>query len=179
MKRTQEIKKTYPELNQSKITENKSDKKNIRSTGGTGKDIFITGKDGSKITQLHKEEKFKETQKQRNYIMYKPVREPEDRVEKTNIQTIKKKEYLDNHQYKEIKVITNKNQRLGDFIGKKFEEPSYDEKKVFSKGSNCPQLTEETKATKANTKIGPAIPENLKGNKSNIMNEESGEFIVR
>ena len=44
MKRTQEIKKTYPELNQSKITENKSDKKNIRSTGGTGKDIFITGK---------------------------------------------------------------------------------------------------------------------------------------
>ena len=111
--------------------------------------------------------------------MYKPVREPEDRVEKTNIQTIKKKEYLDNHQYKEIKVITNKNQRLGDFIGKKFEEPSYEEKKVFSKGSNCPQLTEETKPTKANTKIGPAIPENLKGNKSNIMNEESGEFIVR
>ena len=122
----------------SKIEQIKSGAKNVRSTGGEKKAIVITGKDGSKIIQHQKEEKFEETavlKKKKNYVMYeaklgtetstditkidaprkkekKPVREPEPRVEEKIIQTKKKKEYLDNYQYHETKDIKNPNPRF-------------------------------------------------------------------
>ena len=122
----------------SKLAQIKSGAKSKRTTGGAGKDIVITGKDGSKIIQRQKEEKFEETavlKKKKNYVMYeaklgtetstditkidaprkkekKPVREPEPRVEEKIIQTKKKKEYLDNYQYHETKDIKNPNPRL-------------------------------------------------------------------
>ena len=115
----------------SKLAQIKSGAKSKRSTGGGGKEIVITGKDGSKIIQKQKEEKFEETavlKKKKNYVMYeaklgtetstditkidapmkkekKPVRQPEPRVEEKIIQTKKKKEYLDNYQYHETKDI--------------------------------------------------------------------------
>ena len=121
----------------SKLAQIKSGAKNKRSTGGAGKDIVITGKDGSKIIQRQKEEKFEETavlRKKKNYVMYeaklgtetttditkidapmkkekKPVREPEPRIEEKIVQTKKKKEYLDNYQYHETKDIKNPNPR--------------------------------------------------------------------
>ena len=133
------IKKGDPEMSTaSKLAQIKSGTKNVRSTGGTGKDIVITGKDGSKIIQRQKEEKFEETavlKKKKNYVMYeaklgtetstditkidaprkkekKPVREPEPRVEEKIVQTKKKKEYLDNYQYHETKDIKNPNPRF-------------------------------------------------------------------
>ena len=132
------VKKGDPEMSTaSKLAQIKSGAKNKRSTGGAGKDIVITGKDGSKIIQRQKEEKFEETavlRKKKNYVMYeaklgtetttditkidapmkkekKPVREPEPRIEEKIVQTKKKKEYLDNYQYHETKDIKNPNPR--------------------------------------------------------------------
>ena len=122
----------------SKIEQIRSGAKNVRSTGGEKKAIVITGKDGSKIIQHQKEEKFEETavlKKKKNYVMYeaklgtetstditkidaprkkekKPVREPEPRVEEKIIQKKKKKEYLDNYQYHETKEIRDPNPRI-------------------------------------------------------------------
>ena len=122
----------------SKLAQIQSGGKNKRSTGGEKKNIVITGKDGSKIIQSQKEEKFEETavlRKKRNYVMYeaklgtetttditkidaprkkeKPVlRAPEPRVEEKIIQKKKKKEYLDNYQYHETKNIKNPNPRF-------------------------------------------------------------------
>ena len=133
------LKKGDPEMSTaSKLAQIKSGAKSKRTTGGAGKDIVITGKDGSKIIQRQTEEKFEETAvliKKKNYVMYeaklgtetstditkidaprkkekKPVREPEPRVEEKIIQTKKKKEYLDNYQYHETKDIKNPNPRL-------------------------------------------------------------------
>jgi hypothetical protein len=133
------IKKADPEMStSSKLEQIRSGAKNKRSTGGEKKNIVITGKDGSKIIQSQKEEKFEETavlRKKKNYVMYeaklgtetttditkidapmkkekKPVREPEPRVEEKIIQKKKKKEYLDNYQYHETKDIKNPNPRL-------------------------------------------------------------------
>jgi hypothetical protein len=122
----------------SKLAQIQSGGKNKRSTGGEKKNIVITGKDGSKIIQSQKEEKFEETavlRKKKNYVMYeaklgtetttditkidaprkkeKPVlRAPEPRVEEKIVQTKKKKEYLDNYQYHETKNIKNPNPRF-------------------------------------------------------------------
>ena len=122
----------------SKIEQIRSGAKNVRSTGGEKKAIVITGKDGSKIIQHQKEEKFEETavlKKKKNYVMYeaklgtetstditkidaprkkekKPVRQPEPRVEEKIIQKKKKKEYLDNYQYHETKEIRDPNPRI-------------------------------------------------------------------
>ena len=128
-----------PQLSHSsKLAQIQSGGKNKRSTGGENKNIVITGKDGSKIIQSQKEEKFEETavlRKKRNYVMYeaklgtetttditkidaprkkeKPVlRAPEPRVEEKIIQKKKKKEYLDNYQYHETKNIKNPNPRF-------------------------------------------------------------------
>jgi len=102
------------------------------------KNIVITGKDGSKIIQHQKEEKFEETavlRKKKNYVMYeaklgtetttditkinapKPkqkakAREIEPRQEERIVQTKKRKEYLDNYQYHETKDIKNPNPRF-------------------------------------------------------------------
>ena len=103
----------------------------------------------------------------------KPVREIEPRVEEKIIMKKKKKEYLDNYQYHETKDIKNpdprlqvvvEHQRLGDIIGGTFEETTM-ERKVFSQGSNRPQLTEKTTTTKT---TGTANPVNLRGNKSAV-----------
>ena len=122
----------------SKLAQIQSGAKSKRSTGGEKKNIVITGKDGSKIIQSQKEEKFEETavlRKKRNYVMYeaklgtetttditkidapkkkeKPVlRAPEPRVEEKIVQKKKKKEYLDNYQYHETKNIKNPNPRF-------------------------------------------------------------------
>ena len=56
------IRKGDPEMSTaSKLEQIKSGTKTKRSTGGAGKDIVITGKDGSKIIQRQTEEKFEET----------------------------------------------------------------------------------------------------------------------
>ena len=129
-----------PQLSHSsKLAQIQSGGKNKRSTGGEKKNIVITGKDGSKIIQSQKEEKFEETavlRKKRNYVMYeaklgtetttditkidaprpkmkpKTPRPPEPRMEERIVIKKKRKEYLDNYQYHETKNIKNPNPRF-------------------------------------------------------------------
>ena len=141
MKTTTETKrKADPQLTtQEKLKQIQTGAKNKRTTGGgEKKNIVITGKDGSKIIQSQKEEKFEETavlRKKKNYVMYeaklgtetttditkinapKPkqklkAREIEPRQEERIVQTKKRKEYLDNYQYHETKDIKNPNPRF-------------------------------------------------------------------
>ena len=100
----------------------------------------------------------------------KPVREPSPRVEEKIVITKKKRDYLDNYQYKETKQIKSKNpryqvivehKRLGDIIGGTFEETSY-QRQIFSQGSSRPQIVEQSKTQ---TATGSALPK-LKANKS-------------
>ena len=187
----------------SKIAQIKSGSKNVRSTGGAEKKAVITtGPNGAKFIINETQEKFEETgvkRKKRNYVMYeaklgtettqditkiagprpifkpkeKPKREIEPRVEERIEIKKKKKEYLDNYQYHETKVIKNPNprfqvtvehRRLGDIIGGTFEETSY-QRQIFAQGSNRPQLTEKTTTTKT---TGTANPPALRGNKSAV-----------
>ena len=124
---------------QEKLKQIQTGSKNKRTTyGGEKKNIVITGKDGSKIIQSQKEEKFEETavlRKKKNYVLYeaklgtetttditkinaqKPKQKPktreiEPRQEERIVQTKKKKEYLDNYQYHETKNIKNPNPRF-------------------------------------------------------------------
>ena len=113
-----------------KLDQIKTGAKIKRQTGGTEKkETIIGGKNGAKTVVHETEEKFEETavlRKKRNYVMYesklgteknteitqiaapkptpkpkpKPVREPSPRVEEKIVITKKKKEYLDNYQYK-------------------------------------------------------------------------------
>ena len=169
-----------------------------RKSGVDVNKIIISGKDGSKITKRETAEKFEETtvkRKKRNYIMYesklgtekntqitreqmkiqkpRPVRTPAPRVEERIIQTKKKKEYLDNYQYHETKVLKRKNpsivehKRLGDIIGGTYEETTY-QKQVFVDGKNRPQLQQQKKTIST---TGTANPR-LRGNRSELMNSK-------
>jgi hypothetical protein len=169
-----------------------------RKSGVDVNKIIIAGKDGSKITKRQTAEKFEETtvkRKKRNYIMYesklgteknteitreqmkiqkpRPVRTPAPRVEERIIQTKKKKEYLDNYQYHETKVLKRKNpsivmhKRLGDIIGGTYEETTY-QKQVYVDGKNRPQLQQEKKTIST---TGTANPR-LRGNRSDMKNSK-------
>ena len=183
-----------------KLDQIKSGAKIKRQTGGAEKkETIVSGKNGTKTVVHETEEKFEETavlRKKRNYVMYesklgteknteitqiaapkptpkpkpKPVREPSPRVEEKIVITKKKREYLDNYQYKETKNIKSKNpryhvivehKRLGDIIGGTFEETSY-QRQIFSQGSSRPQIVEQSKTQ---TATGSALPK-LKANKS-------------
>ena len=183
-----------------KLDQIKSGAKIKRQTGGAEKkETIVSGKNGAKTVVHETEEKFEETavlRKKRNYVMYesklgteknteitqiaapkptpkpkpKPVREPSPRVEEKIVITKKKREYLDNYQYKETKQIKSKNpryqvivehKRLGDIIGGTFEETSY-QRQIFSQGSSRPQIVEQSKTQSA---TGSALPK-LKANKS-------------
>ena len=183
-----------------KLDQIKSGAKIKRQTGGAEKkETIVSGKNGAKTVVHETEEKFEETavlRKKRNYVMYesklgteknteitqiaapkptpkpkpKPVREPSPRVEEKIVITKKKREYLDNYQYKETKQIKSKNpryqvivehKRLGDIIGGTFGETSY-QRQIFSQGSSRPQIVEQSKTQSA---TGSALPK-LKANKS-------------
>ena len=110
---------------------------------------IIQGK-GGKYHVVEKEKKFEEAgvkRKKRNYVLYesklgterekdlrkideapkpkpKPKPQAKPRVEEKIIQTKKRKEYLDNYQYHETKMLKNPkkastvfHQRLGDIVG--------------------------------------------------------------
>ena len=143
---TQKIKGQAELSTQKKLEQIKSGGKTLRTTGGEKKNIVITGRDGSKVIQQQKEEKFEETgvtRKKRNYVMYeakigtetttditkidaprplpkpktpKPLRAPEPRIEEKIIIKKKRREYLDNYQYHETKDIKNPNPRFHVYV---------------------------------------------------------------
>ena len=147
----------------------------------------IQGKGGKYIVE-EKEKKFEEAgvkRKKRNYVLYesklgtekeknlkklaeppkpkpkpKPVSRP--RVEEKIIVQKKRKEYLDNYQYHESKVIRNpdpkrvsivKHQRLGDIIGGFYEEMTYQKQSMRDTGNGQKVFSQQT--TKTSSRGGP------------------------
>jgi hypothetical protein len=193
-----------PQLTPSeKLEQIRSGKKLERRRSGIDvNQIILATKDGSKITKKETAEKYEETtvkRKKRNYIMYesklgtekntqiigiekpikkpppRPARTPAPRVEERIIQKRKKKEYLDNYQYLEVKVIRKKNprtssvvihKRLGDIWGGTYEETT-SQKQIFVDGRNRPQLQQQ-KTTISTT--GTVNNPRLRGNRSEVTN---------
>ena len=153
-----------------KIAQIRSGKQLKRAKSGLQrKSVVMQGNDGSKIIKNQTEEKFEETgvtKKKRNYIMYesklstekntqitefkkkkKPVRKPSPRVEEKIIIQKKRKDYLDNYQYHESKVLKDpnpkyqgfvKHERLGDIIGGFDEKTTIQHTTKYSGGTLLP-----------------------------------------
>ena len=147
----------------------------------------IHGKDAKYIVE-EREKKFEEAgvkRKKRNYVLYesklgtekeqnlkkiaeppkpkpKPVPVARPRVEEKIIIQKKRKEYLDNYQYHETKVIRNPNprrvsivthQRLGDIIGGFYEEMTYQKQSVRHSAGGQNLYSQQT--TKTTSRGGP------------------------
>ena len=169
-----------PELSKKdKVAQIRSGEKLKRTKSGLQrKSVIIDAKDGAKIIKNQTKEQFEETgvrRKKRNYVMYeskltteqktqitavkkkkKPVRQPSPRIEKRINSQRKRKEYLDNYQYHETKVLKDSNpkcrgkvihQRLGDIVGG-FEERTYQQKQTIEIGSHLPGGKKTTYSTK-------------------------------
>ena len=155
---------------------------------GTNVNKGIIKSKGGKYAVVEKEKKFEEAgvkRKKRNYVLYesklgterekdltkieeaqkpkpkpKPKPQPRQRVEEKIIQKKKRKEYLDNYQYKETKYVKNPktlsvvtHQRLGDIVGGVYEEYTYQRKSANETGRG-PKLYEE-QTTTTTTRRGP------------------------
>ena len=146
---TKKVNINAPEPSQrEKIAQIRSGKQFKRAKSGLQRrSVVVQGNDGSKIVKNQTEQDFEEsgvTKKKRNYIMYesklstekntqiqsfkkkKPARKPSPRVEERIVIQKKRKDYLDNYQYHESKVLNNpdpkyqgevKHARLGDVVG--------------------------------------------------------------
>ena len=169
-----------PELStKDKLKQIRSGEKLKRTKSGLQrKSIVIDAKDGSKIIKNQTEEQFEETgvrRKKRNYVMYesklmtekntqitelkkkkKPVRQPSPRIEEKIYIQKKRKDYLDNYQYHESKVLKDKNpkaqvivmhQRLGSEIGG-YEEKTYQQNQIIATGPQIPGGREIKYSTK-------------------------------
>ena len=176
-----------------KIEQIRSGKKLKRQTTSKQiKNVVYDSKDGTKTKAKIIQEKFEESEvvrKKRNYVMYqsksgteknteltkiaapkpksKPkVRVPSPRKEETIKITKKRKDYLDNYQYKETKVIKDDNprkralvehQRLGDMIGGYYETSTY-QRQVINRGR--PNINDKPKDYLSKT-----FYNNFRGNK--------------
>ena len=143
--------------------------KNLRRTksGIQTKNIVITEKDGTKITEKQTKEVIEEStvkRRKRNYVMYesklgtekkseitsiskpKSKPKPNPRIEEKIILKKKRKVYLDNYQYHETRYLKKKNpekitvihHRLGDIIEGEFETTTIE--KVFSQSTYNPKM---------------------------------------
>ena len=171
-------------VNDEKLAMIRSGKKKKTITGfKENKNITIENK-GGKFVMVEKEKKFEEagvTRKKRNFIMFesklgteketdltkiagaKKKREVEPRNEEKIIQTKKRKEYLDNYQYHETKVIRNpkpnkislvEHKRLGDIIGGSFEETTYERQTVTTDPSGKQSILRQRQTTTTKNQRG-------------------------
>ena len=185
------INKPDPELStKEKLEQIRSGGRHKRTKSGLQKKSYvISGRDGSKIIKNQTEEQFEESgvkKKKRNYVMYesklstekntsitkvetekKPPRQPSPRIEEKIIITKKRKDFLDNYQYHESKVLKDLNpkyqgyvvhKRLGPPIGG-YEEKTYQQRQITVKG--MPGFPENqkysTKTTVVKTPYKPLV----------------------
>ena len=111
----------------------------------------------------------------------KPVARP--RVEEKIIQQKKRREYLDNYQYHETKVIRNPNpnrvsivshQRLGDIIGGFYEEMTYQKQSIRQSANGPAKFSQQT--TKTTTRQGPQGQNQRTVTTSRTMPAQSREY---
>ena len=197
-----------PTTNQSKLDQIRSGATKKTDLGVKQNKGVIQGKGGKYIIE-EKEKKFEEAgvkRKKRNYVLYesklgtekeqnlkkieeppkpkpkpKPVARP--RVEEKIIQTKKRREYLDNYQYHETKVIRNPNpnrvsivthQRLGDIIGGFYEEMTYQKQSMRQSANGPAKFSQQT--TKTTTRTGPQGQNQRTVTTSRTMPAQSREY---
>ena len=145
----------------------RSGKKKKTVTGFKEKTNITFSNDQGKFIAVEKEKKVEEagvTKKKRNFIMFesklgterdrdlhkiegaRKTGKPKDRVEEKIYTQKKRKEYLDNYQYHETKVLKNSkpdtviHQRLGDIVGGTFEEISTKKITIHTRGGSEEKL---------------------------------------
>ena len=170
-----------PSVDPSKLELIKQGKKKVNVTDFKENKNTISNKDGSKFLAVEKERKFEEagvTRKKRNFVMYesktgtekdvdllqleaaKKKSKPRPKVEETIISKHKKKEYLDNFQYHETKVLNKKkpavviHNRMSNPITGTVEEYSYQKITSTSAGKTRPgqNATTTTRTTRTEMK---------------------------
>ena len=170
-----------PSVDPSKLELIKQGKKKVNVTDFKENKNTISNKDGSKFLAVEKERKFEEagvTRKKRNFVMYesktgtekdvdllqleaaKKKSKPRPKVEETIISKHKKKEYLDNFQYHETKVLNKKkpavviHNRMSNPITGTVEEYSYQKITSTSAGKTRPgqNTTTTTRTTRTEMK---------------------------
>ena len=194
--------------NQSKVDQIRSGATKKTDLGVKQNKGVIQSKGGKYIIE-EKEKKFEEAgvkRKKRNYVLYesklgtekeqnlkkieeppkpkpkpKPVARP--RVEEKIIQQKKRREYLDNYQYHETKVIRNPNpnrvsivshQRLGDIIGGFYEEMTYQKQSIRQSANGPAKFSQQT--TKTTTRQGPQGQNQRTVTTSRTMPAQSREY---
>ena len=197
-----------PTTNQSKVDQIRSGATKKTDLGVKQNKGVIQSKGGKYIIE-EKEKKFEEAgvkRKKRNYVLYesklgtekeqnlkkieeppkpkpkpKPVARP--RVEEKIIQQKKRREYLDNYQYHETKVIRNPNpnrvsivshQRLGDIIGGFYEEMTYQKQSIRQSANGPAKFSQQT--TKTTTRQGPQGQNQRTVTTSRTMPAQSREY---
>ena len=145
----------------------RSGKKKKTVTGFKEKTNITFSNEQGKFIAVEKEKKVEEagvTRKKRNFIMFesklgterdrdlhkiegaRKTGKPKDRVEEKIYTQKKRKEYLDNYQYHETKMLKKSkpdtviHQRLGDIIGGTFEEISTKKITIHTRGSSEEKL---------------------------------------
>ena len=185
-----------PSVDPSKLELIKQGKKKVNVTDFKENKNTISNKDGSKFLAVEKERKFEEagvTRKKRNFVMYesktgtekdvdllqleaaKKKSKPRPKVEETIISKHKKKEYLDNFQYHETKVLNKKkpavviHNRMSNPITGTVEEYSY--QKITSTSAGKTRPGQNTTTTTRTTRT------EMKENKSsgNLRNKPRGQ----
>jgi len=178
--------------------------KNVKESG-TKQNVKMTG-EGGKIIAIEKEKKVEEagvTRKKRNFVMFESKTatekdvdllaiagqkkaEPRPRMEETIVLQKKKKEYLDNYNYHETRMLNKDkgsvviHERLGGPVGGTVEEYSYQKTSVKTGGvdKNKPgarggEKTTTTTTTKTTTRTGTAVNEsNLRGRPQGVATSE-------
>ena len=186
-----------PSVDPSKLELIKQGKKKVNVTDFKENKNTISNKDGSKFLAVEKERKFEEagvTRKKRNFVMYesktgtekdvdllqleaaKKKSKPRPKVEETIISKHKKKEYLDNFQYHETKVLNKKkpavviHNRMSNPITGTVEEYSYQKITSTSAGKTRPGQNTTTTTTRTTRT-------EMKENKSsgNLRNKPRGQ----
>ena len=185
------INQNAPELSHGEKLEQIRSGRTLKRTksGLQKKSVVVHGNDGSKIIKNQTEEKIEEsgvTKKKRNYIMYEsklqtekntqiteikkkkiPVRQLSKRVEQKIIVKKKRKEYLDNYQYHETKVLKDNNpklqsvvvhKRLGDIIGGFYDEKIVEQISKYSTNTYQPKRQPTIYSTKTTVIKTPYKP---------------------
>ena len=150
-----------PKVDPSKLEKIKAGIKTKTESGVKSNQNVTVNSRGDKIIAVQKEKKVEEsgvTRKKRNFVMYESktgteketdlqkikgqkLRAPKPRVVETVILKRKQKEYLDNFQYHETKVLKKKkpavviHERLSAPVGGSYEEVTYQKSTLRSTGS--------------------------------------------
>ena len=183
---------TFSSVNPSTLSQIKAGSTTKKKLGSSATTRTVQGKAGKfAITETsHKFEESGVAKKKKNYVMFQSklgtekqqgltqirAAQPKPRKVDTIIQTRKKKEYLDNFQYKETKDIKNndprkesfvRHRRLGEPVGGTYEQKTFTKRSSTNRGSG-PSLYSSTTTRTTRTSGAPKTTSSFVQNNTSI-----------